>query len=100
MSRFDDERLRGIEARLRRDDPQFAEALGSGRPCSPREYRHGRAWLLLAVALAALGVGIGVGHGLLIAASLVLAGVAGDLFDPQRTRPRGHGPPPPRHRRP
>lgn len=94
MSRFDDEHLRDIEAQLQRDDPRFANALSSGRPCRPREYRHGRAWLVLAIALACLGVGIAIGHGLLIAAGLAMAGAAGHLFDPQPARPRGPGPPP------
>ncbi|WP_307710535.1 DUF3040 domain-containing protein [Streptomyces sp. V1I6] len=91
MARFDDELLRDIEAQLHRDDPRFADALGSGQPCRPREYRYGRAWLVLVVALACLGVGIAVGHGLLIAAGLVMGGAAGNMFDPQcgRHRPQG-----------
>jgi hypothetical protein len=84
MARFDDEHLRDIEARLQRDDPRFADALGSGQPCRPREYRHGRAWLVLVIALVCLGVGVGIGHGLLIAFGLVTAGVSGHLFDSQR----------------
>lgn len=99
MARSDDERLRDIEARLAHEDPRFAAALGAGQPCSPREYRYGRAALLLLAAVALLGCGIVAGHGLLIAAGLVLAGIAGHLFDPQRNRPRGRGPsPPPGHR--
>ena len=94
MPRFDDEHLRDIEAQLHRDDPHFAEALGSGRPRRPREYRHGRAWLVLALALTLLGAGIAAGHGLLIAASLVMAGAAGPLFEPQRNPPRGRRSPP------
>ncbi|NGO49298.1 DUF3040 domain-containing protein [Streptomyces ureilyticus] len=93
MAHFDDEHLRDLEARMRRDDPRFAKALGSGRPCRPREYRHGRAWLVLAIALACLGVGMALPQGILIAVGLVLAGAAGHLFDPQRARPRGNDPP-------
>lgn len=90
----DDERLHEIEARLLHEDPRFARGLGHGRPCPPREYRYARAWLLLAAALAVLGTGIAVAHGLLIAAGLVLAGVAGEMFDPHRgERHRGSGPP-------
>ncbi|MBT3154945.1 DUF3040 domain-containing protein [Streptomyces sp. CHD11] len=90
----DDKRLHEIEARLHREDPRFARALGHGRPCRPREYRHTRTWLLLAVALAVLGTGIALAHELLIAAGLVLAGVAGEMFDPHRgERCRGERPP-------
>lgn len=93
MTRYDDDRLGDIEARLARDDPEFARALGSGRPCRPREYRHGRAWLALTLALGCLGVGIAIGHGVVIGAGLIIAGSAVPLFDPQRRRP--NGPPPP-----
>ncbi|MFD8050415.1 DUF3040 domain-containing protein [Streptomyces chartreusis] len=84
MARFDDPRLGEIESHLHREDPRFARALGAGRPCQPREYRRTRAWLLLAVALAVLGAGFAMAHGLLIAAGLVLAGMAAELLDPQR----------------
>ena len=89
MPRFDDEQLHDIEAQLHREDPHFAEALGAGRPRRPREYRHGRAWLVLTVSLTVLGAGIAVGNGLLIAGGLVMAGAAGPLFEPQRTPARG-----------
>lgn len=92
MAGTHDERLREIESRLHREGPRFARALGAGRPCRPREYRHTRAWLLLAVALAVLGTGIALVHGLLIAAGLVLAGMAGELFDPQRDARRHRNP--------
>ncbi|MFM9371964.1 DUF3040 domain-containing protein [Streptomyces sp. Da 82-17] len=92
MTRYDDERLGDIAARLARDDPEFARAIGSGRPCRPREYRHGRAWLALTLALACLGVGIAVGHGVVIGAGLILAGASAPHFDPHRRRPPG--PPP------
>ncbi|MDW8805913.1 DUF3040 domain-containing protein [Streptomyces scabiei] len=94
MAGSDDKRLGEIESRLHREDPRFARALGTDRPCRPREYRHTRAWLLLALALAALGTGIALAHGLLIAAGLVLAGMAGELFDPGRDARRHRGPPP------
>ncbi|MET8176912.1 hypothetical protein [Streptomyces clavifer] len=91
-----DERLRGLEDRSRSDEPYAvdspraadvsaaADALGRSAPRAPRTYRRGLAWVWLAAGLAALGVGIGIGHGVLIAAGLVVAGVAGQLFDPRR----------------
>ncbi|MGI5414033.1 DUF3040 domain-containing protein [Streptomyces chartreusis] len=94
MAGSDDPRLGEIETRLHREDPRFARALGAGRPCQPREYRHTRVWLLLAVALAVLGTGFALAHGLLIAAGLVLAGMAGELFEPQRDARRHRKPPP------
>ncbi|MEU9356309.1 DUF3040 domain-containing protein [Streptomyces griseoloalbus] len=94
MAGSDDKRLGEIESRLHREDPRFARALGAGRPCRPREYRHTRAWLLLALALAVLGTGIALAQGLLIAVGLVLAGVAGELLDPGRDARRHRGPPP------
>nr|WP_237552855.1 DUF3040 domain-containing protein [Streptomyces sp. SID5789] len=69
---------------MHREDPDFARALADGRPRRPREYRYGRAWLLLAAALCALATGLVLAHGLLIAAGLVFAGVAGELLDPNR----------------
>ncbi|MFD5337786.1 DUF3040 domain-containing protein [Streptomyces hawaiiensis] len=96
MAGSDDKRLGEIESRLHGEDPRFARALGAGRPCRPREYRHTRAWLLLALALAlaVLGTGLALAHGLLIAAGLVLAGMAGELFAPGRDTRRHRGPPP------
>lgn len=95
MPRSPDRRLREIEERLRREDPRLARALATGRPHEPRAYRRRALWLLLAVALAVLGTGVVVAHGLLIAAGLVLAGVAGELLSPgpgareRRDRPPG-----------
>ncbi|MEU5624975.1 MULTISPECIES: DUF3040 domain-containing protein [Streptomyces] len=89
----EDRRLDEIESRLHREDPQFARAFTDGRPRRPREYRYHRAWLLLAVALGALATGMFLAHGLLIAAGLVFAGIAGELFDPHR-RERGTRSPP------
>ncbi|MEU7375958.1 DUF3040 domain-containing protein [Streptomyces albidoflavus] len=84
-----DARLRALEDGLRAQDPRFSEAMDAGEPCVPREYRRGRAWLLLLAGLTALGVGIGIGHGLLLATGLVVSGLAVHLFDPDRPRPRG-----------
>ncbi|MFE3830312.1 DUF3040 domain-containing protein [Streptomyces sp. NPDC059092] len=94
MTTNEDRRLGDLAERLRHDDPRFFHALEAGTPCRPREYRHGTAWLTLAVALGGLALGIVLGHGLLIAGGLVLAGIAGHLFDPDRARVRqGIGPP-------
>ncbi|MBM7442962.1 DUF3040 domain-containing protein [Streptomyces sp. HB132] len=87
-----DERLHGFEDRLRSDDPE--------RACTPernasRGFRPGpTTWLWLAVGVVGLLAGIFIGHGLLIAAGLVVAGMAGQLLDPQRRRPRGGVPRP------
>ncbi|WP_455362541.1 DUF3040 domain-containing protein [Streptomyces sp. SYSU K21746] len=52
----------------------------------PREHRHRAAWLVLALAFAVLVPGIVLAQGLLFAAGVVLAGVAGQLFDSRRVR--------------
>lgn len=39
LSQGDRQRLQAIEMALRAEDPQFAEALRTGRPHPPREYR-------------------------------------------------------------
>ncbi|KOG31020.1 DUF3040 domain-containing protein [Streptomyces resistomycificus] len=88
MPQSDDELLVALQARFERDDPRFARAMSAGRPFQPREYRHTRAWWSLAVALAVLVAGVVVADGLLIATGLVLAGMAAQLFDPQRSRGR------------
>ncbi|MGW6455534.1 DUF3040 domain-containing protein [Streptomyces sp. NPDC055078] len=91
MPDSDDDKIADLEARLRSDDPRFAEGLGNGRPRRPREYRRGWAWSALTLAVVALAFGAVQGHGLLLAAGLVMAGGAANLFDPARRRPRGHG---------
>ncbi|MGW4736401.1 DUF3040 domain-containing protein [Streptomyces shenzhenensis] len=92
MTQFDDERLVNLAARLERDDPRFARALGAGRPARPREYRRTGAWWGLATGAIALGAGVFLPHGLLIASGLVVMGIAVQLLDPDRTR-RRHGSP-------
>ncbi|MGY1439986.1 DUF3040 domain-containing protein [Streptomyces reniochalinae] len=76
-----------MDARMRSEDPRFAHAMESGRPCLPREYRRGRAWSSLAVGVVLLGLGVVISDGLLITSGLVVAGAAGHLFDPERRRP-------------
>ncbi|WP_329391394.1 DUF3040 domain-containing protein [Streptomyces sp. NBC_01716] len=90
----EDRQLDGLADRLRHDDPRFAADFARGRPCRPREYRRGTAWLTLAVGLALLGAGIALGHGLLLAGGLVVSGAAGHLFDPNREQIRRGTPPP------
>ncbi|MFF7952873.1 DUF3040 domain-containing protein [Streptomyces griseorubiginosus] len=87
MGRPDDEHLVDLAARLERDDPRFARALGSGRPARPREYRRTGAWGTLAVAVLLLTSGMALPEGILVAAGLVLAGIAVPLFDPHRDEP-------------
>ncbi|MFB7733378.1 DUF3040 domain-containing protein [Streptomyces sp. NPDC056112] len=94
MPGTDDKLLSEIAARVYRDDPRFARALRAGRPCPPREYRRTRVWPLFALALVALGTGVALAHGLLIVTGLVLAGMAAELCDPQRTARRQRTPPP------
>ncbi|MGP3690481.1 DUF3040 domain-containing protein [Streptomyces sp. IBSNAI002] len=89
MTDSDDERIAGIEALLWHDDPRFARGLGKGRPRRPREYRRGRAWLAMALALAAVVTGALVPHGLVLAAGLIMAALAVNLFDTTRRR-RAH----------
>ncbi|MFF5454943.1 DUF3040 domain-containing protein [Streptomyces sp. NPDC012950] len=94
MGDSDEERLADLEAVVWRDDPRFARGLDEGRPRCPREYRRGRAWLAMALALAAVVVGGVVPHGLLLAAGLVMAALAVNLFDGRERRHRhrrGHG---------
>ncbi|MCZ4513926.1 DUF3040 domain-containing protein [Streptomyces sp. ActVer] len=86
MPQSDDERIADLEARLRLDDPRFAHGFGRGRPRRPREYRRGRAWLAMALALTAVVVGAVLPHGLLLAAGLVAAACAVNLFDTSRRR--------------
>ncbi|MFJ3877142.1 DUF3040 domain-containing protein [Streptomyces sp. NPDC090077] len=86
MTDSDDERIADIEALLWHDDPRFARGLGKGRPRRPREYRRGRAWLAMALALAAVVTGALVPHGLVLAAGLIMAALAVNLFDTTRRR--------------
>jgi hypothetical protein len=58
----------------------------SGRPARPREYRRTGAWWALAVGVAVLGSGVALAQGLLIAAGLVLVGMAAQLADPDPAR--------------
>ncbi|MEU0132895.1 hypothetical protein ABZ172_02465 [Streptomyces sp. NPDC006296] len=84
---YHDERPHGFEDRLRRDASASADV--PGKPPS-RTFRPGpTTWLWLAVGVVGLLAGIFIGHGLLIAAGLVVAGMAAQLLDPQRRGRRG-----------
>lgn len=91
MHRNDAERLADLEARLEQDDPRFTHALRVGRPARPREYRRTGLWCGLAVGAAVLIVGVVVSDGLLIAAGLVLMGIAAQLLDPKEAPLRRRG---------
>lgn len=89
MTHSENKVLADIEAQMERSDPQFYRALGSGQPCSPREYRRGPGLLMLALSLALVVAGFALPQGLLLVAGLVLAGVAQEyLFDPAREHRR------------
>ncbi|MGW8354379.1 DUF3040 domain-containing protein [Streptomyces wedmorensis] len=87
MPESDDEKIVDFEAALRHDDPRFAKGLGRGRPRRPHEYRRGRAWPAMILAVAAVVTGAMLPHGLLLAAGLVMAALAVNLFDSTRRRP-------------
>lgn len=86
MPPSEDARLVDLQTRLERQDPRFARAMRSGRPAPPREYRRtGPRWGL-AIGAVLLGVGIVLPQGLLIAAGLVVLGMAAQLIDPDPAR--------------
>jgi hypothetical protein len=93
VPQFEDERLVALEARLERDDPRFARALGAGRPARPREYRHTGAWWTLAIGVAVLVSGVVLAHGLLIATGLVFTGIGVQLFDVRGVQAGGRNTP-------
>ena len=80
------DRLRDIENPLRYEGPALADSEAGGNMgparCVSRSYH---AWLWLVVGLVAMGVPSPL---YMLAAGLVAAGVAGQLFDPER---RGRG---------
>ncbi|MFG2515130.1 DUF3040 domain-containing protein [Streptomyces sp. NPDC048584] len=84
MPQSDDERLVDLATRLEHEDPRFVRSLSEGRPARPREYRRTSAWCALVIGVTMLAAGIIVPDGLLIAAGLVLSGIAVQLLDPHR----------------
>ncbi|MER5556899.1 hypothetical protein ABT001_35545 [Streptomyces sp. NPDC002793] len=86
-----DERPRGLkDHRIGSDSPERAGTPGRDAP----RHRPSGTWLWLTIGVVGLLTGIVIGHGLLIAAGLVVAGMAGQLLDPQRPRPRNSAPRP------
>ncbi|MEO3839740.1 DUF3040 domain-containing protein [Streptomyces sp. B22F1] len=71
MAPFDDQLARSQEERGRRV------------PAQRRPRRLWPAWCTLALAFAVLVAGMALPHGLVIAAGLVLAGIAGRMFEPE-----------------
>ncbi len=84
MPRPHDDRLVALAARVELEDPRFARALSTGQPARPREYRRTGAWWALVIGVLMLLAGVIVPDGLLIAAGLVLSGIAVQLLDPER----------------
>ncbi|MEU5655308.1 hypothetical protein ABZ802_06805 [Streptomyces sp. NPDC047737] len=98
-----DQRLSGIEYRPVHDggaqdgsDHDGGASGGAPRGDAPRESRPRQVWLWLAAGIVALVAGIVIGHGLLIAAGLVVAGMAGQLLEPRRRSGRRSAVPRPR----
>ncbi|WP_028801288.1 DUF3040 domain-containing protein [Streptomyces sp. 142MFCol3.1] len=90
MSQYDEEGLAGLEAQLGRDGPRSARVPVNGRTVRPGGGRRAGAWWMLAAAVVALPTGLVLPYGLLVAAGLVLLGIAASLFDPYRA-PGGRG---------
>ncbi|MFD7556231.1 MULTISPECIES: hypothetical protein [unclassified Streptomyces] len=75
MTESDDERLTDLGAATRPDDPRLT-----------RGQRQALAWTGLLPALAAIVTGAMVPNGMLLAAGLIMAALAVNLFDPARPR--------------
>lgn len=88
MTRPGDETLHDLDERMRLSDRRFARGLDARHPCPPSECRRRPAWALLAAALALLVAGLVLPHGLMLAAGLVLAGMAAQFLTAPR-RPAG-----------
>ncbi|MFD6905643.1 DUF3040 domain-containing protein [Streptomyces sp. NPDC060077] len=86
MPQSNDDRLVDLAARLEHEDPRFVHSLSAGQPARPREYRRTGAWWALVIGVTMLIAGVIVPDGLLIAAGLVLSGIAVQLLDPDRRR--------------
>ncbi|MEU3095323.1 DUF3040 domain-containing protein [Streptomyces sp. NPDC006967] len=86
MPQSNDDRPVDLAARLEHEDPRFVRSLSTGQPARPREYRRTGAWWALVIGVTMLIAGVIVPDGLLIAAGLVLSGIAVQLLDPDRRR--------------
>ncbi|MFG2891190.1 hypothetical protein [Streptomyces sp. NPDC048248] len=84
--------LHDLEEQPHHSDPRGYRGRETGRPRRPRGNRRGPAWALLVLSVATLVMGLVLPHGPLLAAGLVMAGVAAYLFappqDPAGQRPR------------
>ena len=86
MAHPGDNPLHHLEEQSERRDLHVVRGPRTGCPRRPREVRHRTAWALLALSLAMLITGMVLPHGLLLAAGLVTAGTAANLFTPARDR--------------
>ncbi|MFF0290877.1 hypothetical protein [Streptomyces sp. NPDC005262] len=86
MARPGDRPHHHLEDRMRRKDLHVVRGPDTGRPRRPRAVRRRPAWALLALSLAMLVTGMVLPHGLLLAAGLVMAGMAANLFTSARDR--------------
>ncbi|WP_328624471.1 hypothetical protein OHA88_05490 [Streptomyces sp. NBC_00353] len=84
MAHPGDNPLHHLEEQMERRDLHVVRGPDTGR--RPREVRRRPAWALLALSLAMLIAGMVLPHGLLLAAGLVTAGTAANLFTPARDR--------------
>ncbi|WP_149547783.1 DUF3040 domain-containing protein [Streptomyces marokkonensis] len=100
MPQSNDDRLVGPAAPLEHEDPRRARPPSAGQPARPRGYRRAGAWWALVIGVTMLVAGVIVPDGLLIAAGLVLSGIAVQLLDPDRRPARAARDAPDTTRRP
>ncbi|WP_327420553.1 hypothetical protein OG763_05600 [Streptomyces sp. NBC_01230] len=86
MARPGDDLQRRPEKQMDGGDLHVVRGTDTGRARRARTVRRRPAWALLALSLAMLITGMVLPHGLLLAAGLVAAGMAANLFTPARDR--------------
>ncbi|WP_392839191.1 hypothetical protein [Streptomyces sp. LN500] len=86
MARPGDNPQHHLEEQMERKNLNVVRDPDTGRSRRPRAVRRRPAWVLLALSLAMLITGMVLPHGLLLAAGLVTAGMAANLFTPARDR--------------
>lgn len=86
MARPGDNPQRRPEKQSEGGDLRVVRGTDTGRARRARTVRRRPAWVLLALSLAMLITGMVLPHGLLLAAGLVTAGMAANLFTPARDR--------------